>query len=420
MQNRRLGCFSGTSIFVAIVTALVIAGYAYARGGLLYNPGPLNAQRGEMLGGVTSHAETGGDCKTCHTAPWERATMADRCLDCHSDLSGQLQDFTSLHGRMMKDAAVLTCRNCHPEHRGADASLTEMDELTFPHEALGYSLRGHQFTAARKAFTCADCHADDISNFDLQTCDTCHRQMDAAFTETHEANWGGDCLLCHDGVDTYGNDFDHNRLAFPLAGGHANISCYDCHANARTITDLQSASQDCATCHAADDVHAGKFGADCASCHTPSDWKDATFDHSRSDFPLTGAHQQVECEKCHVNDQFAGTPNTCAACHADPVFHLGLFGTDCAACHTTTAWSPATFNEPHTFPLNHGDGGTVSCATCHPSAFTTYTCYGCHEHTEIEIHSKHIEEGVSDFQNCAECHSTGQKHEGDERKDGDD
>lgn len=419
MQNRRLGCFSGTSIFVAIVTALVIAGYAYARGGLLYNPGPLNAQRGEMLGGVTSHAETGGDCQACHTAPWERATMADRCLDCHSDLSGQLQDFTSLHGRMMKDAAAITCRNCHPEHRGADASLTEMDELTFPHEALGYSLRGHQFTAARKAFTCADCHADDISQFDLQTCDTCHRQIDSAFTETHEANWGGDCLLCHDGVDTYGNDFDHNRLAFPLAGGHANISCYDCHANARTIADLQSASQDCATCHAADDVHAGKFGADCASCHTPSNWKDATFDHSRSDFPLTGAHQQVECEKCHVNDQFAGTPSACVACHADPVFHLGLFGTDCAACHTTTAWSPATFNEPHTFPLNHGEEGTVSCATCHPSSFTTYTCYGCHEHTEIEIRSKHIEEGVSDFQNCMECHPTGQKHEGDDRKDGD-
>ena len=28
----------------ALVTALVIAGYAYARGGLMYNPGPLNAQ----------------------------------------------------------------------------------------------------------------------------------------------------------------------------------------------------------------------------------------------------------------------------------------------------------------------------------------------------------------------------------------
>ncbi|MBV6399725.1 MAG: hypothetical protein CNIPEHKO_00002 [Anaerolineales bacterium] len=419
MRTNRLGCLSGSGIIAAILTTFLIVGYVYARGGLLYSPGELNAQRGEMLGGVTSHAETGGDCQTCHTAPWERATMADRCLDCHSDLSGQLQDFTSLHGRMMKDATALTCRNCHPEHRGADASLTVMDEITFPHEALGYSLKGHQFTAARKAFTCADCHADDISNFDLQTCDTCHRQIDSAFTDTHAASWGGDCLSCHDGVDTYGNDFDHNQLAFPLEGGHANISCYDCHANARTIADLQAASQDCAACHQADDVHAGTFGADCGSCHTPSDWKDATFDHSRSDFPLTGAHQQVECEKCHVNDQFAGTPSACVACHADPVFHLGLFGTDCAACHTTTAWKPATFNEQHSFPLDHGEGGAVSCATCHPSAFTTYTCYGCHEHNESEIRSKHIEEGISDFQNCMECHPTGQEHEGGERKEGD-
>ena len=160
MRTNRLGCLSGSGIIAAIITTLLIVGYVYARGGLLYSPGDLNAQRGEMLGGVTSHAETGGDCKTCHTAPWERATMADRCLECHSNLSGQLQDVSSLHGRMMKNSTALTCRNCHPEHRGADASLTEMDEITFPHEAIGYSLKGHQFTAARKAFTCADCHAE--------------------------------------------------------------------------------------------------------------------------------------------------------------------------------------------------------------------------------------------------------------------
>ncbi|MCC7117558.1 MAG: cytochrome c3 family protein [Anaerolineales bacterium] len=412
MQNKRLGCLSGTGILTAIVTTLVIAGYAYARGGLLYNPGPLNAQSGAALGGVTSHAETGGDCKACHAAPWETETMADRCMNCHREVAGELQNADSLHGKMMNPVQDVACRSCHSEHRGADAPLTEMDEATFPHETIGYSLRGHRLTVTREPFTCADCHADDVSQFDLQTCDTCHRQIDSNFTVSHETSWGGDCLACHDGVDTYGANFDHNAFAFPLAGKHADVSCSDCHANARAIADMKSVSQDCASCHLSDDAHAGEFGADCASCHTPSDWKDATFDHSRSNFPLTGAHQQVECEQCHTNDQFTGTPTECVACHADPAFHLGQFGTDCAACHTTSAWKPATFNESHTFPLDHGEGGTVSCATCHPNNFTTYTCYGCHEHSESKIRSKHIEEGISDFQNCMECHPTGREHEG--------
>ena len=78
--SSRLGCLTGTGIIAVVITALVIAGYAYAKGGLLYNPGPLNAQSGEMLGGVRSHAEIAGDCKACHTAPWESAKMAARLL----------------------------------------------------------------------------------------------------------------------------------------------------------------------------------------------------------------------------------------------------------------------------------------------------------------------------------------------------
>ena len=37
----------------------------------MYNPGPLSTHGDEMLGGVKSHAEIGGKCDACHTAPWE-------------------------------------------------------------------------------------------------------------------------------------------------------------------------------------------------------------------------------------------------------------------------------------------------------------------------------------------------------------
>jgi hypothetical protein len=79
MQSNRLGCLTGTGILAAVITIFVIAGYAYASGGLMYNPGPLSAKSGETLGGVTSHAEIAGDCKTCHTAQSVMGRLPLKC-----------------------------------------------------------------------------------------------------------------------------------------------------------------------------------------------------------------------------------------------------------------------------------------------------------------------------------------------------
>ncbi|MEO8357946.1 MAG: hypothetical protein ABI621_18730 [Chloroflexota bacterium] len=482
MRTNRLGCLTSTGIIAALVTAFTIAGYAYARGGLMYNPGPLNGQSGGMLGGVTSHAEIAGDCEACHTAPWEAAIMADRCAVCHTDISLQMRDVASMHGTMLHDNPELGCRHCHPEHRGAEAQLTEMDDAAFPHEVVGFSLNGHQRTAARGPFHCYDCHTDNVSTFDPNTCDACHRQMDLVYMTAHTLSFGGACLDCHDGVDRFDGNFDHNVFSFQIRGRHMGLACAECHFNARGFGDFpvtlqdcyschhqddphearfgsncvdchtedgwtpakfdhdlaafklegehaevscaschqngvyQGTPTDCYSCHQQDDEHNGQYGTDCAACHNPSDWEDADFDHSRSNFPLTGAHVNVACENCHINEQFQGLDTACVACHAEPAFHLGQFGIDCAACHTTNAWTPAEFNGQHTFPLNHGDG--ASCVTCHAASFTTYTCYGCHEHNESDVRSKHLEEGISNFQNCMECHPDGQEHEGGEGGEG--
>ncbi len=412
MYKSRLGCLTATGIIAAFITVIIIAGVAFLQGGVLYSPGPLNAQTGEMLGGVRSHAETGGDCGKCHVAPWSAMLMADRCTSCHLDIAVQMREVASLHGTMSHKNPELKCGHCHPDHRGVDAPLTIAIGADFPHAELGYSLQGHQFKVTRESFICSDCHGDDIAAFDPVVCADCHRQIDLAFATAHELGWGGNCLTCHDGVDGYGSDFDHNIFVYQLTGRHLEVSCYACHADARSIVDLQAAPQDCVACHLSRDAHEGRFGSDCATCHSPSDWEDATFDHARSNFPLTGAHQQVDCEGCHINNQFAGTSSTCVNCHTDPGFHAGLFTTDCTSCHTTIAWRPAIFNEQHTFPLNHGEAGAVSCATCHPTSLPAYTCYGCHEHNEANVRSEHIEEGIPNFQNCMECHPTGQEEDG--------
>jgi len=477
MQNNRLGCLTSTGIVAAVVTIAAILGFAFFSGNQMFSPGPLNAQAGEeTLGGVTSHAQI-RDCSTCHAGLRPSDRMADHCVTCLTEIAAQMMDVAKLHGSITKKSPALACRDCHPDHRGSTAALTELGSNVFPHEALGFSLNGHQRTSAGQSFTCADCHPGDITTFTVSTCEDCHRQIDPVFTQAHTISYGAACLDCHDGVDRFGKAFSHAGFAFKTEDGHADVTCVKCHTDARSLADFPKAPSDCYSCHRVDDKHEGQFGTDCAACHKPTVWKDATFDHnlsafklegeharvacdkchingvfkgtptdcyschkqndehngqfgtdcaachnpsrwedasfdhSRSNFPLTGAHVNVKCEQCHTNGQFKGLASTCVSCHAEPTQHAGQFGTDCAACHSTNAWKPASFNGKHTFPLNHGEGGQVSCTTCHPVSYNAYTCYGCHEHNEANIASEHREEGISDFQDCVRCHADGREHD---------
>jgi len=346
--------------------------------------------------------------------------MADLCLGCHQDVAVQVRDRAGLHGGLMAGTAARTCHGCHTEHRGSAAALTVLDAATFPHDLIGYSLQSHQRTPPGTALACADCHVQDLAHYDPAVCATCHSRLDAGFMQTHLATFGPQCRPCHDGVDRYGRAFDHNKLSFALAGKHAGVACARCHTNATTVEALQRTPTDCAACHQKDDAHQGRFGAACAGCHTPEDWKKASFDHSKSAFPLTGAHVNVTCEQCHKNNVFKGTPADCAACHAEPAFHAGTFGNQgnqCATCHTTAGWSPAQFNLAHNgFPINHGERQQAgSCKTCHPTTVKEYTCYGCHQHNPARIAAQHAEEGVSgaELANCLRCHQGGRGRERD-------
>ncbi len=412
MNARRLGCLSGAGLLAAACTLLLTVGVTILSGGRWFSPGPLHAQAGATeLGGVRAHAETGGRCQACHTAPWERATLADRCLACHTAVAAELADPAALHGALKAAQTPRGCRACHTEHQGPAAALTRVDPATFPHAAVGYALTGHVTRAPGQPFTCADCHGEKLSAFDVGTCATCHQQADPAYVQAHIADFGAACLGCHDGVDRYSQaTFDHQSV-FPLAGKHTQAPCAGCHVAARTVADLRAAPDACVDCHREDDAHRGQLGADCAACHQPAGWLPAAFDHSKTAFPLTGQHAAVRCADCHANQVFKGTPDACVGCHADPVFHAGLFGPACEGCHTTQGWRPARFDQSHTFPFDHGQNGISPCRTCHPTQAQGYTCYGCHEHDPGRIERKHQEEGIGDFADCTRCHRTGQEEE---------
>ncbi len=386
-MNNRLGCLTGAGIFAMLITALAIAGVAFAQGNMMFSAGPLNSQsKGHLVGNVASHADISAQCEYCHTAPWDSITMADRCMACHTDIAAQLPDVTKLHGVMLQFNKSLTCRNCHPEHRGAAASLTMMDSSLFPHNAEGFSLNGHQQNVNGEAFTCGACHSTDISKFDPAVCQTCHNQIDTAFMQTHIQAYGAICLNCHDGVDRFGRkNFDHSKFAFQLIGKHAAVDCAKCHAGAQTLQTFSSAPTDCFSCHQKDDPHAGRFGTNCGSCHTPDGWKPANFNHDLAAFKLTGLHVQVQCEKCHVNGVLNGAPTDCFSCHQKDDKHGGQFGADCATCHTTDGWDKANVDHSKfAFPLV-GKHLTVACEQCHANAVfkgTPKDCYSCHKQND--------------------------------------
>ncbi len=366
----------------------------------MFSPGELNAQTGAPLGNVHSHAELGGNCDACHTAPWDTATMADRCTTCHIDVAVQMRQVASLHGILVRDDPAAHCQDCHPDHRGPTASLVDMNGVVFPHEALGFSLNGHQRNANGEAFTCRDCHTVGVTKFDPATCSTCHSQIDAAFMQSHMLAYGLGCLGCHDGVDRFAKGFDHGKFVFKLTGKHVNVDCASCHTTARTLNDFGTAPTNCFACHQKDDPHAGRFGQDCGTCHTPDGWKLANFNHDLAAFKLTGKHINVPCEQCHVNNVFQGTPKDCYSCHAKDDHHQGAFGTDCASCHTTDGWNNVTVDHSKFAFQLIGKHASVPCEQCHTnSSFksTPTDCYSCHQ--KDDAHSGQL--GI----NCSTCHT---------------
>ncbi len=424
-MRKNFGCLSIPAIFSALITLLVIAGAVYAKGGSLFSAGALNAESGEeMLGGVASHAEVGGECKVCHTAPWEAATMADRCVVCHTEISAELNTNNGLHGIFLQaqtsssgfqipvtvslnlfgasQATPLKCLACHPEHRGAHAALVEMDLSDFPHDKLNFSLHSHQQKTDGKSFACADCHAGEYdAPFETSNCVDCHFAMQADFTQAHALDFGMDCLNCHDGLETLGSNFDHGLVPFQLTGMHTQTACSKCHLNARTVADLQSAPKDCFSCHKQDDKHNGQLGESCAACHSTAGWDQVTIDHSLFAFPLTGAHVKTECESCHQNDIYKGTPQDCNSCHQKDETHEGRFGTDCAACHSTDAWKPAKFDHNLAAFKLTGSHVSVTCESCHQNDVfrgTPQDCFSCHRNDD-----KHNGQFGTD---CATCHNT--------------
>lgn len=262
-------------------------------------------------------------------------------------------------------------------------------------------------------------------------------------------------------------------------GSHRRVKCEQCHrlrhvtvetANGKesqTVRVFQGTSTTCQGCH--EDPHRGQFdqgvfrGQDCRVCHDEHRFDRPTFtlqQHATTGFPLTGAHEAVSCQSCHLREGesrsigavptqntpriadrmldhlretgasaqriFRGTPDDCSACHQD--VHAGRFDrpelpqqvegrAGCARCHTTERFDQVRAGVfDHAlwagYPLR-GAHKNASCQDCHGGtvsrdAFTgpknqtqTRNCQDCHRDPHVG------QFGSTTTVDCTRCHRDG-------------
>lgn len=207
------------------------------------------------------------------------------------------------------------------------------------------------------------------------------------------------CTKCHD----IGNKVSNNK-------------CLSCHQPIKSQVDAGRGF------HTSSEVR----GKDCAKCHNDHHGRrfdmvrfdEKNFNHNLTGYDLTGAHKQIDCRKCHKSDfiedqnlrkkqeTFLGLRQNCNACHKD--YHQKTLGNDCAKCHTTDDFKPASkFNHDKTDFALVGKHKAVQCIECHQKELRNgenfqrfdgvafKNCSSCHK----DPHQNHL------GNNCKECHN---------------
>jgi hypothetical protein len=368
--------------------------------------------------GAFNHATTGfpltgahatGTCVSCHVNNNYNLT-SKACYPCHT------ADWTStqtLGGNVPNHITAgfpQTCDTCH--------DTTAWANSTFNHNNTGFQLTGLHATSVQ----CAQCHSTAAGGYNLPapvtTCGDqyCH-QSDYNGTNNPVHSAAGttfaltNCANCHTTASAYTTtSWSHTSTGWALTGNHqmtpagAATNCNQCHTSnnySLSVTDCYNSG-----CHVADWNSTQTIGGTvpnhvamqyptslCSTCHDTMAWVDGTFNHASTGFALTGAHLTTACALCHVSNNYSLTSaNTaCYGCHlADwnstqtlggsvPNHIAAGYPTTCDTCHTTTAWTGATFNHTY-FPIPHHSS---VCADCHQVStdYSQFTCINCHTAT---------------------------------------
>jgi hypothetical protein len=196
----------------------------------------------------------------------------------------------------------------------------------------------------------------------------------------------GDCDQCH----------------LPFARDRQRVLCLDCHDDiASDLTQkagfhgrvVEARSSECSVCHT---DHEGRQ-VDIVGLDPDG------FDHHLTDFVLTGAHVDADCDGCHEPAaKHREAPLECVSCHLEDDKHAGGLGRECETCHGTNDWQESVFD--HALKTGYeliGGHATAQCLACHQdNSFNAASteCYACHRDDDVH-------EGINGA-DCAGCHDS--------------
>jgi len=367
-----------------------------------------------------SHAKWDGlkNCTNCHTLG--EGLSNNKCLDCHKEIKTRIDNNRGYHSS--NEVKGKECWTCHSEHNGRNFNLIKFNTKSFNHSKTGYDLTGKH-----KEIECKDCHNKKFI-FDKElskkastflglnkNCVNCHEDV-------HKNSAGTNCESCHN-TRNFNKEikFNHNKTHFSLRGAHQTVKCSDCHKKNETAQKIElifvaNRNPQCIDCH--EDIHKGKFGKNCLECHNFNSFTQTAtqkFDHSKTNFPLIGKHQFVECKECHKQKfTLSVKHDKCIDCHLD--YHKGQFKTnnqirDCKDCHNEQGFTPSNFSivqHQKTKFVLVGSHLAVECKSCHLKKdewkfkFENTQCFECHEN----VHKSEISQKFFGKNECENCHNT--------------
>ncbi|HRY99427.1 MAG TPA: cytochrome c3 family protein [Bacteroidales bacterium] len=328
-------------------------------------------------------------CEACHKRSLKndkaftlyRGLKYQRCADCHQDPHG---------GRFGQD-----CRQCHSE----ESFTLVKGQGSFDHSRTRFPLEGRH-----ERVRCADCHKGKLTDpLAFARCTDCHKDYHQGDFVSEGAVT--DCRECHSVQGFAGSSFSierHQTGPFPLKGAHLATPCLACHKRGESWK-FRAVGQGCRDCH--EDFHAGKIDAryypeqDCQSCHSENSWREISFSHSVTRFPLEGKHAEASCRQCHFRPGLGGVPvqtfqglsAVCENCHPDA--HYAQFKvqdlTDCSRCHEPLDWLARRFDHDRTrFPLE-GRHLEVTCDKCHPRITLGAISYVRYKYEDVRCENCH-------------------------------
>ncbi len=333
------------------------------------------------------------------------------CEGCHKKSS---LGFTKYRPLAKNSCGVGACHEkAHKGRRGQmDCALCHDEngwkEVVFDHN----SRSAFKLKDAHSKLSCDACHVGERWRPLMSECVDCHEEIDP-----HKGKLGFRCEQCHESQTWKPLTFDHELTGYKLEGAHRQFACIDCHKEKGIYGGI---GPECIRCHV--DPHFNQFGTSCEDCHTAEQWAPRLFRHGDTAFQLDGVHRQIDCEDCHENRFYRGTPLDCVFCHSSDFqapeakeFHAHGF-TSCETCHKTWGWTPARLFR-HSIMTFSGSHKSLEqdCEYCHlpgqtpkfPGASSERDCAACHMSEYTSVHANNDPIALPPCpDNCEICHTT--------------